>query len=82
MTKGKKRLLRIGVEYRMIFVVLIFDCICEIHFGAPSRFGKGCIISLQNLHGGSFFFFEGEKTKKEANIQNLTPISTFDDLSK
>ena len=35
----------IGVEYHMIFV--FFKCCCEMHFEAPSRSRKGCVISIR-----------------------------------
>ena len=55
---------KFGVEYQMIFVALIFNCSFEIQFGAPSRFRKGWVISLQNLHSDSLGFLTQKKTKK------------------
>ena len=46
----------IGFEYWIIFVVVFFLCCCETHFGAPSRFTKGWVISLSNFHNNSSFF--------------------------
>ena len=40
------------------------------------------MISLQNLHSHSLIFLTHQKGKKVNRYPNLTPISTFDNLSK
>ena len=63
----------IGVEYRMISVLLIFNCSCEIHFGAPS---------LQKLNSDSSYFDTNAENKKANKYSKLMSNSTSDDLSK
>ena len=54
-----------------------------MHFGATSRSRKGWAISLQKLHSNSFLFSIQQNTKiVNKHLKNLTPISTFNSLSK
>ena len=53
----------IGVEYQMIFVVVFFNCSCEIHFGAPSRLRKGWVISSKTCTAFLFVFLTWQKKK-------------------
>ena len=52
---------RLGLNIEWFVIVLILNCFCEIHFWAPSRTKKGCVISLQNLLSGYDYFFEKVK---------------------
>ena len=72
----------IAVEYQMIFVVVFINCSCEIHFGVPSRFRKGCVISFQNFHSNSFFFQHSRKLKCKQIFKIQHQFQHFNDLSK
>ena len=51
-----------------IFVDMFFDCCCEMYFGAPSRYGKGWVISVKNIaeqFGPSFWYSK----KQNANLK-------------
>ena len=65
------------------FCCFIFQCSCEIHFGAPSRFRKDCVISLQNLPSDLIIFFNRAENKKinkyskfNANFNFWQPVET------
>ena len=68
----------IGVELWMIFVVVFFNCFCEIHFWAPLRVSKGCMLSLQNLHIDFFDMVINKKvnnySKFKANFNIRRPV--------
>ena len=57
----------IGVEYKMIFVVVFFKWCFEMYFGAPSRYRKGCVISIKILQSNSTFLSCNPAKNKRVN---------------
>ena len=52
-----------------------FNCACKIHFGAPSKLGKGWVISFHNLRFILYFWY-GRKQKCKWIFKIRQSIST------